>query len=583
MKTLPIRLLLLISPLLAACSSLPVPVADSAAASATTPTVETAPAPKPTIEYGNFTREQLETALLSEFGGMRGYLSQSAEAYYNLALETGDLAIIKRAVEFISVTSNTAALNTLVAMWIEQEPEALEPHLVLGYQLLEQSLYVRALPHLNAVMDRGGNVDFSVLSARTYTLENRQRDVLVTELEAIVQRHPQEPTLYYALAQMHDQSGDSEQATVWLQRARQQFGDTPRTYLIEAQLQQSMGRPEEAEAILADAAANYPDNRVLRYSLAQLLVQNNKLAEAEIQFSLMLERDPGDMETLYSLVLVNLELERYDTAEPQLRTLIRAGHRLNEAHYYLAIILEGRGDLAEALPHYQQISRQSNAFLTAQRQLLRIMVQLRRFNDAGNWVTQLAARDARLAPIAAALHAEALINEAHEERASEVLNQALAQFPDDIDLRFARTLLSEHFDDLSMIEQDLRHILALSPDDARALNHLGYALTVRTDRYAEALGLIEQAISVTPDDPAILDSLGWVQYKLGMLEQSIVNLRRAYAAFPDHEVAAHLGEALWVSGQRSEALQIWQSALETFPASEFVIEAMQRLTRDMQP
>ena len=583
MKTLPIRLLFLVAPLLAACSGVSAPanqddIVDPGPAAVTeTATTADTDSPEETISYGNFTREQLEIALLGEFGAMRGYLPQAAEGYYELALETRDPAIVKRAVEFVSATANTTALSDLAALWLELEPDALEPHLVLGYQLMEQSLYVRAIPHLNRVLELGGQVDFTAMSARTSALENRQRAVLITELEASVAQYPDEPTLYYALSQIHDQSGESERAAQWLGSARERFGDNPRTYLIEAQLLQNMGRHADAEQVLQDAVAQYDNNRLLRYSYAQLLVQNNKLAEAAAEFEILIEREPQDLETVYSLVLINLELEAYDKAEPQLRNLINARHRLNEAHYYLAIILESRNELTEALTHYQQISRQSNAYLAAQRQIMRILVQLQRFDEAAQWSDQLAASDQRLAPVMPALYAEALVNSGLNERAGTVLNQALTTFPDNIDLLFARTLISEQADDLQMVEQDLRHIISLAPDNARALNHLGYALTVRTDRYQEALELIERAIAISPDDPAIIDSLGWVQYKLGQYEQSIVNLRRAFAAFPDHEVAAHLGEVLWVSGRQEEALQIWQAALENFPGSEFITDTMQRL------
>ncbi|MDP2283709.1 MAG: tetratricopeptide repeat protein, partial [Pseudohongiella sp.] len=291
----------------------------------------------------------------------------------------------------------------------------------------------------------------------------------------------------------------------------------------------------------------------------------------------IMQREPRDFETLYSLVLINLELEEYTKAEPRLRELIGAGHRLNEANYYLAIILEDRNAIDEAINRYQQINRQSNAYLTSQRQILRLLVQLERFQEAKNWSQQLAASDSRLAPVMPTLEAEALMNADYNERAREVLDQALGNFPDNIDLLFARALLAERFDDMTLVEQDLRRIIDLDPQNARALNHLGYAMTLRTDRYQEAMDLINRALTVTPDDPAVIDSLGWVQYKLGMLDESISNLRRAFELFPDHEVAAHLGEVLWVNGQQEEALQVWESSLESFPDSEFITEAMQRL------
>lgn len=584
MKTLPLCLLILLSPVMAACSYItapdvditPGPSADQVNVDSQTVDVVTVVEEEP-IEYGNFTQAQLETALLSELGGMRGYLPQAAEGYYELAIETGDLNIIRRASEFVSASGNAEALNTLAQLWISKDAMAMEPHLMLGYQLMEDGRYVQALSHLDSVLALGGQVDFTAMSARTFTLENRQREVIISQLQEIVSRHPDEPTLYLALSQMYDQSSLGEQAAQWLQIGREKFGDSPRTLLIEAQLLQNMGRAQQAESVLVSAVEQYPDHRLLRYSLAQLLVQNSKLAEAALEFEYIMQREPLDFETLYSLVLINLELEEYTTAEPRLRQLVNAGHRLNEANYYLAIILEDRDQIEEALDRYQQISIQSNAFLTAQRQIMRLLIQLERFDDAENLTRRLAASDPRLAPLMPALEAEALANADHNTRALAVLDQALSRFPDDIDLLFARALIAERFDDMAVIEQDLRHIIDLDPQNARALNHLGYAMTLRTDRFDEALDLIERALTVTPDDPAIIDSLGWVQYKLGMLEESIVNLRKAFELFPDHEVAAHLGEALWVNGQQEEALNIWETSLQSFPDSEFVTEAMQRL------
>ena len=584
MKTLPLRLLVLLSPVMVACSSVTAPDMNgspepSAAQVVTDSEINDVlpPEEEKPIEYGNFTQAQLETALLSEFGGMRGYLPQATQGYYDLAIETGDINIIRRASEFVSASGNTEALNVLADLWISKDATAQEPHLMLGFQLMEDGRFVQALSHLDSVLALGGQVDFTAMSARTYTLENRQRDVIITQLKDTVSRHPEEQTLYLAISQMYDQSSMGEQAAQWLQVGRDKFGDNPRTLLIEAQLLQNMGRAEQAEAVLTSAVAQFPDQRLLRYSLAQLLVQNNKLVEAALEFEDIMQREPMDFETLYSLVLINLELEEYTKAEPQLRELISAGHRLNEANYYLAIILEDRNQIEEALDRYQQIGIQSNAFLTAQRQIMRLLIQLERFDDAENLTRRLADSDPRLAPLIPALQAEALANADHNSRALTVLNQALTRFHDDIDLLFARALIAERFDDMAMIEQDLRRIIDLDPQNGRALNHLGYAMTLRTDRFAEAMELIERALAITPDDPAIIDSLGWVQYKLGLLEESIANLRRAFELFPDHEVAAHLGEVLWVNGEQDEAMSVWQTSLQSFPDSEFVTKAMQRL------
>lgn len=549
---------------------------DAIEATAEAPSViDTAP-PEPE-NYGNFTREELETALLSEIGGMRGYMSQSAESYYRLGLETGDPGILGRALEFASAVGNARAMQEIANRWLEVEPNARNPHLVIGYQYIEQGQFIRALPHLEQVLELGGDIDFALISARTFNLENRQRDIIIERLTAIQSRYPGQSSLYLALAQLHDQSGNSEQAQSQMDRARERFGDSPRILLVEAQILQNTDRIDEAEILLAKGVERYPRHRLLRYSFAQLLVENSKLEAAAEQFDALMAARPGDVETLYSLALINLELERLTEAESQFRELIQARHRSDEAHYYLASILQEKGAIDEALRHFGQVNRQSNAWLSAQRARLQLLIDAERYQEASDTAAEIAEARPGLAPVAANLQAQALISAEEYERASEVLDQALITTPDNVDLLFTRARLNETLDNFPAAETDLRAILSLQPDNAQALNHLGYSLTVRTDRYQEALALIEQAITLMPDDPAIIDSLGWVQYHLGYLDDALVNLQRAYDAFPDPEVAAHLGEVLWALERQGEAMLIWQEGLNKDPDSEYIHDALERL------
>lgn len=540
-----------------------------------TAVTDTAP-PEPE-NYGNFTREELETALLSEIGGMRGYMSQSAESYYRLGLETGDPGILGRALEFASAVGNARAMQDIANRWLEVEPDARNPHLVIGYQYIEQGQFIRALPHLEQVLARGGDIDFALISARTFNLENRQRNIIIERLSELQSRYPNQPSLYLALAQLHDQSGNTEPAQTQVDSARERFGDSPRILLVEAQILQNSDRIDAAEALLAAGVERYPRHRLLRYSFAQLLVENSKLELAAEQFDALMAARPGDVETLYSLALINLELERLTAAETQFRELIQARHRSDEARYYLASILQERGAIDEALRHFGQINRQSNAWLSAQRARLQLLIEAERYQDASDTAADIAEARPDLAPVAANLQAQALISAEAYERAKGVLDQALTTTPDNVDLLFTRARLNEMLDDFPAAETDLRTILSIQPDNAQALNHLGYSLTVRTDRYQEALALIEQAITLMPDDPAIIDSLGWVQYHLGYLEDALVNLQRAYDAFPDPEVAAHLGEVLWTLDRQGEAMLIWQEGLDKDPDSEFIHDALERL------
>ena len=157
-----------------------------------------------------------------------------------------------------------------------------------------------------------------------------------------------------------------------------------------------------------------------------------------------------------------------------------------------------------------------------------------------------------------------------------MLDSALNRFPNEAELLFARVLWSDSQQDREGSERDLRQIIRMQPEDARALNHLGYMLADQTNRFEEALDLIERAIAISPDDPAIIDSLAWAQYKLGRYEEALANLRRAFSVFPDHEVASHLGEVLWQMGEHEKATKVWEEALEARPDSQLIKAVIER-------
>ena len=157
-----------------------------------------------------------------------------------------------------------------------------------------------------------------------------------------------------------------------------------------------------------------------------------------------------------------------------------------------------------------------------------------------------------------------------------MLDSALNRFPNEAELLFARVLWSDSQGDREGSERDLRQIIRMQPEDARALNHLGYMLADQTNRFEEALDLIERAIAISPDDPAIIDSLAWAQYKLGRYEDALANLRRAFSVFPDHEVASHLGEVLWQMGEQKKATEVWEEALKSRPDSQLIKAVIER-------
>ena len=155
-----------------------------------------------------------------------------------------------------------------------------------------------------------------------------------------------------------------------------------------------------------------------------------------------------------------------------------------------------------------------------------------------------------------------------------MLTKAVAKYPDSFELLYDRAMAAERVDKLDVLEADLRRVIKMKPDYAHAYNALGYTLADRTSRYAEAKELIEKAFKLSPDDPFILDSLGWVNFRMGRMQDAIKHLQTAYGQRPDPEIAAHYGEVLWSAGNRDEARKVWNAALSENPNHETLLAVM---------
>ncbi|MEZ5491084.1 MAG: tetratricopeptide repeat protein [Gammaproteobacteria bacterium] len=547
---------------------------------ATAPAVNaTASEPEPEIEYGAFTEEQLYQTIVSELSGQQGDLEQASDNYYRLAFETRDIAIVRRASQFASVTGDINALVQLGLLWAELEPDNIDPHLMLSFQLLDAGRFEDAVNHMADVIDLGGEMDFATLSARSQRLPTSRRTRLIENLRQLHGLYPEQQSIQYTIVELLSQNQQPEEALVELQILRQNYGESPRALLTEARLLQGLEQADRALRVLRNGVREFPEEKPLRFNYARLLIQEEEFDDALEQFEIILEQDPEDYEVVYSAALLDMELEDYDQALARLADLVEADHRVSDSHFYMGYIHELQEQPEQAIPHYRAVEVGAANFVAAQQQATRFAMELGRFDEAHDWLVELSRGQPRLEIVFTNIEANLLMQLEETERAEAVLTDMLQRYPNDTDLLFTRVLLHDSRGDMESSERDLRRIIRLQPDDFRALNHLGYMLADRTARFQEALELLEQAIALAPDDPAVIDSLAWAQYKLGRYEDALQNLRRAFAAFPDHEVASHLGEVLWVMGREQEALQVWEDALEETPDSPIINEAMERLVQ----
>lgn len=548
---------------------------EAPVASVPAPPVQSIQAPAP-IEYGNFTEEQLYQAIISELGAQRGQIPEAGEGYFDLAFSTRDLGIIQRAVQFASINNDLNGLLQLGLLWADVDPQDPQPHLLLSFQFIESGDLQQALSHMSRVIDLGGRIDFSVLSNRTGRLSPEARTGLIANLRELAQTYPQESSILTTLVRLLAQNQQFAEALAELESVKQRHTIDAPLIMLEAQLHQSMDKTDLALRTLRNGTRTFPEDRTLRLSYARLLIQDNDYAGAQTQFQLLVDQDPQDWETLYSIALLDLEMENYDRAARTFQRLIGVDQRVDESQFYLGYLNEQQGRLEEAIDHYRQVRIGTQNFLAAQQQATRFSIELGQLQDAHQWLERMSRGQPRLDVLFTTIESGALLQAGYSAEAKELLDNSLNRYPNEVDLLFARVLYFDSIKDRAGAEADLRQIIRMQPEDSRALNHLGYMLADQTERYEEALALIERAIAVEPDDPAIIDSLGWAQFKLGRYEEALANLRRAFAAFPDPEVASHLGEVLWMMGRRDEAAAVWRNSLEDNPDSALIKAVIER-------
>jgi len=561
-----------------ACAAETASRVDTAAAAAQSAAGTANPAANTTpTEYASFTADQLFQAISGELSAQRGDLETAAEFYFGLARETRDPGVVERAVQFASAVGDGRRLLELGLLWAEVAPDAPEPHLLLAFQLLEAGRPGQALSHMEQVLEAGGNFEFSILASAAGGMERGERTELIAGLRSLKARHPDNGSVRIALVQLLAQNRQFEAALAEFAQIGDRLEPSPELSQLQAQLHQSANDNTSALDALRAGTERFPDDRGLRLNYARLLLQQRQLDAAREQFRILASQAPEDWEILLSTGLLDLEMENYASAIGIFERMLAARQNEDDSHFYLGYARQQLGEIDAAIGNFRQVRQGVENFLPAQQQATRLALQLGRFDEAHDWLAGLSRGSSRLEIQFIDMESAILLQEGHPRRALELLDRSLNRYPNHADLLFARVFAHDSLDDLAGAEADLRQIIRMQPENARALNHLGYMLADRSDRFAEALALIERAIAVEPDDPAIIDSLGWAQYKLGMLDEALDNLRRAYATFPDHEVAAHLGEVLWMLGRHAEAERIWAEALAETPQSEYVLPTMERL------
>lgn len=563
--------LLLALVLLSGCQALaPTSPDDSSAAEDVSSTPE-----KPTV-YSSFSEDTLYSLLSAELAGQRNRLDIALDNYVTQAINTQDPGVSERAFRIAEyLGADQAALDTSL-IWVKNAPDDIEAQRAAAIQLARNGRYDESLVYMEKVLQAKGDTHFDFLALAAIETDADTRAGLQKSFDSLLAKHPDNGQLIFGKALLMQQDGDAEGALKLLEKNPPQNGEVA-PILLRARLLQSLNRGDEALPLLKKSVSQYPDDKRLGLTYARTLVEQNRMTEAKVQFASLVEQYPEDDELRFSLALVCLEGKSWDEAEGYLQELIERDSHVDSAHLNLGRIAEERNDPEGALVEYALVGPGSE-YLPAQLRQADILISHGRGAEASKKLASARGAQPDYAIQLYLIEAETLAANNQTDRAWSTLQQALKQYPDDLNLLYSRAMLAEKRNDLDQMERDLRAIIKREPDNAMALNALGYTLSDRTTRYTEAKALIQQAYDLNPDDPAVLDSLGWVNYRLGNLDEAERLLRQALERFPDQEVAAHLGEVLWANGKQREAKTIWGTFLKENPDSPILRKTILRLT-----
>lgn len=556
--------------LLAGCAAMP---------AANGPVVVTAkpePAAAQTAAAGQLSRHLMYDLLVGEVAGQRGQLGVAVKYYLKAAQTSSDPQIAARATRIAAFAQDESSALIAARRWAQLDPGNPEARQALAVLYLRAGDTQASLKQFEwLVASTPGAHGAGFLSVAELLAGEPKKTAALNMMKQLVDQHRNDPYARFAYSRLALAAGKPALARTEIEDVLKRKPHWTEAQILYASILTQQGRGEKALAYLRAAVRAKPKDRALRLSYAQQLIQLKHLEQARAQFRVLARREPGNPNVLLALSLLSLETKHYTDARATLLRLVKTGYRVSEAYYYLGRIEEAEKHDAKAAEWYSRVDHGEH-LIDAQIRIAALQAKQGHLDAARQRLRNLRARFPSIAASLYVAEGEILREGGRDQDAMTLYNRALKKLPGNVDLLYARALIADKLNQIALAERDLSEIIKREPDNAYALNALGYTLADRTTRYQEALGYITRALKLRPDDPAIIDSMGWVQYRLGRYQDSLKYLRRAYDLSHDPEVAAHLVQVLWVAGNHKGARTLWREALKRHPHSKALREAAKR-------
>lgn len=515
--------------------------------------------------------------LVAELAIRRGELAVAAEGYLRATERTDDPRVAERATQLAVYYQQWDSAESAANRWLELDPESVSAHESLAQIHLRQANSEGAVTAFGNWIDSSTGGDQIFLAVNELLLRDPDMELAYDVAGALADQYPEQPLAHVGKAQLALSVSDRGEALAAANDALLLDATLVDALLVKAQVQISQGQSPDAVETLQKAVTEQPDSLALHLGFAQLLVESRLYDRAGPVLERAAQLSQGDAGTWLRLGLLSLTASRNDQAKTYL-TGVLGDDPLNErAHFYLGRIADRNNDYEAAIAHYDSVP-QGEFFLTSRLRAAELSAD---GGDVENGVERLR----ELSPLAAdsTVKVQLIVSESRMlqvadrgNEAVDVLSAGLENHPDNSELLYARALAAEKNGNHQLLEDDLAQVISLDPDNAFALNALGYHLVVNNKRLGEAEVHLERAAGLEPEDAAIMDSLGWLRFRQGQLQDAKKLLGEAYSIFPDAEIAAHLGEVLWALGDETGAKSVWDKALAVEPEHVILNDVVNR-------
>ena len=520
-------------------------------------------------------REAAMTEFLeAELDAQRGDSGSAIDTLTRLARELRDPKIARRAAELAIRTRATEPALEMGMLLVELEPEE-----TLGRDLVASIVATRgdlekAREAIAAFVEASSARPILITNLAFFFGKYPDKAAVLDATRTITERHPKLAESRYALGVAALVAGRQDLAKVESKAALDMKPGWSRAAILYAQVVKK-DAPAEVIPFYRSFVDSHPEAKDVRLQLARELAAARRNAEARDEFRAVERLAASDPQVPYAIGLLSLQLEDYADAEGAFRRALDEGHPDTGAVYLgLGQAAESANHLDEALEWYRKVDAEE--WTRAQMKIAALIAKRDGLAKGRAYLHTVEPRtqDERIQVVQ--MEAQLLRDAKAWQETFDLLSSAVKRFPDSFELLYDRAMAAERVGKLDILETDLRRVIELKPDYAHAYNALGYTLADRTDRIDEAYALIEKALKLSPEDPFILDSLGWVQYRRGNLDEALRNLTSAHQARPDPEIAAHLGEVLWKLGKKDEASKVWKAALSDHPDHESLLAVIQK-------